>query len=154
MGFEPTTFVALSSAHRAIHLRHGRCSTFQNLATFNSYVTTLSGLVLLFVLVLTTHNPNTSSLLKGCVFESRCSQFFFILMFNLGIANGAKVDLKLRLLSPITPNIIHPLQTDATCNCSANAWELGHLILEVYRSIHTRHWKEICWGEHTKTRGI
>ena len=38
------------------------------------------------------------SLLQGCGFESSCSQiFFFTSVFDLGIANGAKVDLKLRL---------------------------------------------------------
>ena len=37
------------------------------------------------------------SLLQGCGFKSSCSRFFFISVFNLGIANGAKVGLKLRL---------------------------------------------------------
>ena len=44
----------------------------------------------------TTHKPNTCSLLQGSGFKSSCSQFFFI-SFNLGIATGAKVGLKLRL---------------------------------------------------------
>ena len=39
----------------------------------------------------------TCSLLQGCGLSPSCSQIFFISMFNLGTANGAKVGLKLRL---------------------------------------------------------
>ena len=45
--------------------------------------------------LVTTHKPNTCSLLQGCGFS--CSQIFFNSMFNLGISNCAKVGLKLRL---------------------------------------------------------
>ena len=63
----------------------------------------ITGLVLLFVFVLiglqqTAHKPNTCSLLQGYGFEPQLlPNFFFIWMFILRIANGAKVGLKLRL---------------------------------------------------------
>ena len=55
----------------------------------------------------------TCSLLQGCGFESICSQIFFILMLNLGIANGAKVGLMLRLGISSTMEV--PLQV-ACCH--------------------------------------
>ena len=72
---EPTAFVAMSPAHRTIHLRHGEWSTWQKFAGIDSYVIEL--LAMCYYLQ-TTHKPNTCSLLKGCGFESRCGQFFFI----------------------------------------------------------------------------
>ena len=38
VGLKPTTFVAMSSARRAIHLRHGGWRTWQKLAGFYCYV--------------------------------------------------------------------------------------------------------------------
>ena len=38
VGLKPTTFVALSFAHRSIHLRHGGWRTWQKLAVFYCYV--------------------------------------------------------------------------------------------------------------------
>ena len=46
----------------------------------------------------TRRKPNTCSLLQGCELESSCSQIFFISMLNLGIAYGAKVGPKLRIV--------------------------------------------------------
>ena len=44
VGLEPTTFAALSSAHRAIHLRHGGCRALQKLAGSYCYVVELLAL--------------------------------------------------------------------------------------------------------------
>ena len=48
----------------------------------------------------TTRKPNTCSVLQGCGFESQLqSIFFFIFVFYLGIADGAKVGLKQLMLT-------------------------------------------------------
>ena len=44
VGLEPTTIVALSSAHRANHLRHSGRRTLQKLAGFYCYVIELLAL--------------------------------------------------------------------------------------------------------------
>ena len=44
VGLKPTTFVALSSAHRALHLRQGGWSAWQKLAEFYCYVIELLAL--------------------------------------------------------------------------------------------------------------
>ena len=41
---KPTTFVALSSVHRAINMRHGGWRTWRKLAGFDWYVTELLAL--------------------------------------------------------------------------------------------------------------
>ena len=76
VALEPTALVAMSSAHRAIHLSHGGWRTWQKLAGFCCYI--------IYLLVW--------QLAKRLWVESRCRQ-----MFNLGKAYGAKVGLKLRL---------------------------------------------------------
>ena len=59
---KPTTFVALSSAHRTIHLRHGGWGTSQKLAGLDCYVIEL--LALSYCFGWSTHQPNTCSFPK------------------------------------------------------------------------------------------
>ena len=83
VSLEPATFVSLF----ATHLRHEDWRPTGKLAGFSSHAIEL----------LAAHKPNTCGLLQGYGFNSSCSQIFFISKFNLGVANGAKVGLKLRL---------------------------------------------------------
>ena len=62
VGLEPMSFVAMSSAHHANHLHHSGWRIVQKLAGFYCYVIELLAMCY--------------CLLKGCGFESRCSQFF------------------------------------------------------------------------------
>ena len=78
VSLEPATFVSLF----ATHLRHEDWRPTGNLAGFSSHAIEL----------LAAHKPNTCGLLQGYVLN-----LFFISKFNLGVANGAKVGLKLRL---------------------------------------------------------
>ena len=106
MGLEPTTFVTLLSAHRAIHLQHGGLRS-EKLAGF--YWNAAELLALCYC---------TCSLLKGCRFESKCSPFFH-LDFSLGIAYGAKVGLKLRL-------VYKYFWSDGITSCSHKYLSLSH----------------------------
>ena len=80
----------------AIHLRHDELRTRQKLVGFYWNATEL--LDLWYCLCWSwSHKTKSYSLLKDCGFGSRRNQLFSYLMFNLGIAYGAKVGLKLRL---------------------------------------------------------
>ena len=78
VGREPTIFVALSSAHRTIHLRHGGWRNWQKLAGFDCYVMELLALCYCLFLCLfwLRHKPNTCSLLKVVGSSPTAANFF------------------------------------------------------------------------------
>ena len=80
------TSAQLLAARRATHLRHEGGRHAQNLAGFQSGVIEL--LALCYCLQLAT---------RLWVQVPAAAKYFFISMFNLRIANGAKVGLKLKL---------------------------------------------------------
>ena len=84
-----------------------------------------------------TYKPNTCSLLQSCGFESDCSQF-------VGIANFAKVELKLRLTAVVfrimTMEGWSQLQLMYWCNSPHSYWEHLHLQSSLSAMICLHNW--------------
>ena len=81
---------ALFVALHATRLRHEDWKPWQKWLVL-IWHNLITGIVLLFVMVI------HAACYKVVGWSLSCSQIFFISMFNLGKANGAKVGLKLRL---------------------------------------------------------
>ena len=108
VGPEPTTFVSVLVAHRANHLRHRGWRPRKNSLNFNAIKFNYWPCVVVCV-GFTNSKQHTNKTRAACykVVGSNpvsAKYFSYLNLFNWGIADGAKVGLKLRLDKTIFSN--------------------------------------------------